>query len=154
MSRSPIDVVKTFLKDPTNPEVVGDLIAGDATCVTLNYENKDLRKIMPWVGTARGPQAFLDAFTQVFQFWENQGFEIKELFGTGENVAVFGKFTYKSNTLGKVAVSPFSILAKVRAGKIVYFQYMEDTYATASTFKISGTWKVRSDPEVPKEFEV
>jgi len=56
--------------------------------------------------------------------------------------------------LGKVAVSPFSILAKVRAGKIVYFQYMEDTYATASTFKISGTWKVRSDPEVPKEFEV
>jgi hypothetical protein len=31
--------------------------------------------------------------------------------------------------------------------------FMEDTFATAATFKIGGAWKVRSDPE-GKEFEV
>jgi uncharacterized protein len=154
MVRSPIDVVKMFLKDPTNPAIVCDLVADDATYVSLNFENRDLKMIMPWAGTAKGPQAFIDAFTRVFRFWESQNFGITELFGTGKNVAVFGKFTYKSNTLGKVATSPFSILAKVKEGKIVYFQFMEDTFATASTFKISGSWTVRSDPEIPKNIEV
>jgi hypothetical protein len=78
---------------------------------------------------------------------QNQNFEVKEVFGTDENVAVFGTFTYKSNTLGKVATSPFSILAKVRSGKIVYFQFMEDTFATAATFRISWHWKMHADPK-------
>jgi hypothetical protein len=82
-----------------------------------------------------------------------QSFEVKELFGTDENVAVFGTFTYKSNTLGKVATSPFSILAKVRNGKIVYFQFMEDTFATAATFRVFGHWKIHSDPK-GEEFEL
>jgi hypothetical protein len=55
--------------------------------------------------------------------------------------------------LGKVATSPFSILAKIKDGKIVYFQFMEDTYATASTFRVSGKWKIHSDPE-GKAFEI
>ena len=83
MSRSPIDVVKTFLKDPTNPDIIGDLVAavGRCECVTLNYENKDLRKIMP-LGRGRPEdlRPSLDTFTRVFQFWENQSREIEELY--------------------------------------------------------------------------
>jgi hypothetical protein len=36
-----------------------------------------------------------------------------------ENVAVFGDFRYKSNSLGKVVSSPFSILVNVVDGKEV-----------------------------------
>jgi hypothetical protein len=43
--------------------------------------------------------------------------------------------------------SLFSILAKVREQKIVYFQFMEDTFATASPFRVSGSWRVHNDPE-------
>ena len=49
--------------------------------------------------------------------------------------------------------SPFSIHAKVRNGKIVYFQFMEDTFATARTFSQKGTWTIRIAPNQP-EFEV
>jgi len=149
----PVEIVKQFLQSVAAPDQMRSLVAEDATYVSLNYENAELKRILPWTGTSRGPQAFIDTFSRVFQFWQNQNFEVKELFGVDENVAVFGTFTYKSNTLGKVATSPFSILAKVRNGKIVYFQFMEDTFATASTFRVSGHWKIHSDPK-GAEFEL
>ena len=149
----PIEVVKQFLQSVAAPDQMRSLVAEDATYVSLNYENAELKRILPWAGTSRGPQAFIDTFSGVFRFWQNQNFEVKELFGTDENVAVFGTFTYKSNTLGKVATSPFSILAKVRNGKIVYFQFMEDTFATARTFSQKGTWTVQIERNGP-EFQV
>jgi hypothetical protein len=153
MSQTPIEVVQRFLENTTNPAVVNELVASDATYVSLNYENKELKTILSWTGTSKGPQAFIDTFSRVFRYWENQHFEVKDIFGEGDRVAAFGTFTYKSNTLGKVATSPFSILAKVKDEKIVYFQFMEDTYATASTFKVKGKWKIHSDPE-GKMFEI
>jgi len=143
---TPVAVIEQFLANTTNPEVVNQLVAPDATYISLNYENKDLKRILPWTGTSSGPKAFIDTFSRVFQYWQAFNFEPKEIFGSGENVAVFGSFTYKSNTLGITATSPFSIHAKVKDGKIIYFQFMEDTFATAATFKVSGTVKYHSDP--------
>jgi hypothetical protein len=45
------------------------------------------------------------------------------MFASGENVAVFGDFRYKSNSLSKVVSSPFSILVKVVDGKVTYLQF-------------------------------
>ena len=78
--------------------------------------------------------------------WESQAFDIETIFGAEENVAVFGRFTYKSKTLGKIITSPFSILAKVVHGQVTYMQFMEDTFGTASTFRSGGHWKFQSDP--------
>lgn len=144
---TPVAVIEQFLANATNADVVNQLVAPDATYISLNYENKDLKRILPWTGTGRGPKAFIDTFTRVFQYWQALNFEPREIFGSGENVAVFGSFTYKSNTLGKTVTSPFSIHAKVKDGKITYFQFMEDTFATAATFKVSGTVKYHSDPK-------
>jgi len=143
---TPIAVIEKFLTNTTNPEVVTQLVAPDATYISLNYENKDLKRILPWTGTSKGPQTFVDTFTHVFQYWQALNFEPKEIFGGGENVAVFGSFTYKSNTVGITATSPFSIHAKVKDGMITYFQFIEDTFATAGTFKVSGAVKYHSDP--------
>jgi ketosteroid isomerase-like protein len=143
---TPVAVIEQFLANTTNPEVVNQLVAPDATYISLNYENKDLRRILPWAGTSSGPKAFIDTFSRVSQYWQILNFEVREIFGSGENVAVFGSFTYKSYTLGKTVVSPFSIHAKVKDGKIIYFQFMEDTLATTDTFKVSGTVKYHSDP--------
>ncbi|MBJ2285851.1 hypothetical protein JFT66_16965 [Pseudomonas sp. MF6755] len=63
---------------------------------------------------------------------------------SGEDVAIFGKFTYRSVAIDRVITSPFSILAKVHDGKMTYFQFMEDTYATASSFRQSGSWTVKT----------
>ena len=147
MAMAATEVVRTLLSDPTNPEVVHRLVAPGATYVSLNDDNPQLQRIMPWAGTRSGPQAVLDTYTRVGRFWRSEAFEVGELFGEGENVAVFGRFTYRSVTLGKVVTSPFSILAKVRDGQVAFMQFLEDTFATAATFRSGGVATYRSDPD-------
>jgi ketosteroid isomerase-like protein len=76
--------------------------------------------------------------------------EMADRFGamlaSGLNVAVFGDFRYRSNSLGKVVSSPFSILAKVADGKVTYLQFLEDSYATAASFRKDGSWTVQTEP--------
>lgn len=147
MPITPAEIIRAILNDPTNPEVVHRLVAPDATYVSLNFDNPDLRRIMPWAGTRTGPDAVLDTYARVNRFWRSEAFEIGELFGEGENVAVFGSFTYRSTTLGKAITSPFAILAKVRDGQVIFMQFMEDTFGTASTFRSGGVATYHSDPD-------
>lgn len=146
MSQTPSEIVQALLKEPTNINVVRQLVEPDAVYVSLNYENAELKKIMPWAGTANGPQAIVDTYSQVGKYWESQAFQIKDMIEQDGNVAVFGRFTYKSRTLGKSITSPFCIFAKVRDGKIVYMQFMEDTFGTASTFRTGEAGRFHSDP--------
>ena len=147
MTLAPTEIVRTLLNDPTNPDVVHRLVASDATYVSLNFDNPELRRVMPWAGMRTGPKAMLDTYNQVNRFWRSEAFEIGELFGEGENVAVFGRFTYRSVTLGKAVTSPFAILAKVSGGQVTFMQFMEDTFGTASTFRSGGVATFRSDPD-------
>lgn len=147
MPRSPVEVVQAILSDPTNPDNVNALVAPDATYVSLNYDNPELKKIMPWAGTQIGPDAIVSTYSRVLRYWKNEAFEIRDIFASGENVAVFGSFTYRSTTLGKAITSPFSILAKVHDGRVTYMQFMEDTFGTAATFRTGGTATFHSDPE-------
>ena len=59
---------------------------------------------------------------------------------------MFGNFRYQSNSSGKVVISPFSILVKVIDGKVTYLQFLEDSYATASSFRTDGAWVVQTEP--------
>ena len=115
--------------------------------MSLNSDNPELKKIMPWTGTSTGPQAFLDNLGMMFTRWENQAFNVTAMFGSDENVAVFGDFRYKSHSLGKVVTSPFSILVKVVEGQVTYLQFQEDSYATAASFRKEGNWTVQTEPD-------
>ena len=146
MSASPIEVVGHWLQNLLDPEVINSVVAPDAIYVSLNTEDAELSRIMPWAGTSRGPQAFRSNLGQMFARWENQAFNVTTIFASGEDVAVFGDFRYKSNSLGKVVSSPFSILSKVIDGKVTYPQYLEDSYATAASFRKDGSWIVQAEP--------
>ena len=78
MPANPIDVVSEWLQNLLDPAVVNRIVAPDATYVSLNSENAELNKIMPWAGTSQGPQGFLD--------------NLATMFAADENVAVFGDF--------------------------------------------------------------
>ena len=144
MSASPIEVVGQWLQNLANPDVVNKIVAQDATFVSLNTEDAELKKIMPWAGKFFGPKAFLDIRAGVFSSWDIEAFNVTTMFASDENVAVFGDFRYKSKSLGKVVASPFAILVKVVDGKVTYVLFMEDTYATASSFRKDGTWTVQT----------
>jgi len=90
-------------------------------------------------------QAFLDNLGGMFSRWENQAFNVTTMFASGENVAVFGDFRYRSRSLDKVVSSPFSILARVVDGKVTYLQFQEDSYAAAASFRRAGSWTVQTE---------
>src|SRR5437899_683745 len=138
---TPTEIVSDFLQNTAPDKVEAAarrLVADDATYISLNFDNPDLKRILPWTGTSKGQRPFIDTFTRVAGYWTIEGFSVTALFGAGENVAVFGSFTYRSVSLGKVFTSPFSIHAKVRDGKIVYFQFQEDTFASDRSFRAAG----------------
>jgi len=147
MGTTPKAIVEKLLQSVRDPNVVKGLCAPDVTYVSLNYSNPDLRKIMPWCGTGQGAERIIKTFHDVAEFWKTDSFLPEAIFGEGENVAVFGRFTYTSAKLRKTVTSPFAIFCKVKGGKVTYMQFMEDTFCTASSFRSGGTWKFQSDPQ-------
>jgi uncharacterized protein len=144
---TPVEIVKRLLSDPTNPELVNELVAQDSVYVSLNFDDHELNWIMSWAGTGHGSQALLQTFTDVSRYWKIDNFEILDIFGADSRVAVFGRFTYTSTVLGQPVTSPFAVLAKVDHGKVVYTQFMEDSFATARSFRSAGTWTIQSNPD-------
>ena len=154
MSKSNIEIVRELLAGATKADVVHRLVADEAVYVSLTFNNPELQKLMPWAGThADGRAAILKTFQDVNTFWTIEDFDIRQIFGEGENVAVFGSFTVHSVKLDKTFVSPFAVYARVKDGHVTHMQYLEDTFGTGSTFRSGGVWKFQSNPAAG-EFEV
>jgi uncharacterized protein len=120
------------------------LLSDDFTYVSLNYEDKDLKKVMPWCGTSRGVESLVKTFVDVAKFWRVDEFRIVAIFGEDENV---GRFTCTSTVMAKQVTSPFAVFAKASNGRCTYMQFMKDTFATSASFRSGGAWHFRSDPE-------
>jgi uncharacterized protein len=146
MTKTPAEAVAAILNNPKDIAHVRSLCAPDVTYVSLNHEDRELKRIMPWCGTSHGPEAIVQTFIDVGRYWTINAFEIEALFDSGENVAVFGRFSYTSTVLSKTVTSPFSCFAKVRDGRCIYLQFMEDTFATADSFRSDSSWTIRSNP--------
>ncbi len=155
-SATSLAVVMEFLSNTASDEVEAAaerLVAPGATYVSLNFDNPELKRILPWTGTNKGPQAFSGVFLRLADYWKTEDFTIATTIASGEDVAIFGTFTYRSVAVDRVFTSPFSIHAKVRSGQMTYFQFMEDTYASSSSFRQSGSWTVKT-PEGAAPFQV
>jgi uncharacterized protein len=146
LNRTPTEIVAAILDNPKDIANVRSLCAADVTYVSLNYEDNELKRIMPWCGTSHGAEAIVQTFVDVGRYWKIVAFNIEALFGSGENVAVFGQFTYTSTVLSKTVTSPFACFARVKDGLCSYLQFMEDTFATARSFRSGGSWTISSNP--------
>ena len=153
MSTNLTAVLQKILQNTSNLKVLQELMTPDATYVSLNFDNPELKTIEPWTGTHKGPQALSDVFAAIQRFWKTLDFKVTDTIEQGSRVAFFGSFTYKSNVTGKEITSPFSLLARFEGDKVAYVQFLEDSYGTAASFKIGGVTRFHSDPS-GKEFEV
>jgi hypothetical protein len=64
-SAASLNILMEFLSStaPDKVEAAADrLVAPDATYVSLNFSNPELKKIMPWTGTDKGPRAYSGTF--------------------------------------------------------------------------------------------
>lgn len=72
------NTVLKLLSHATDLSIVKELVASDATYVSLNYDNLDLTKIEPWCGTHTdaGPAAIHQTFVDVNRYWNVEEFEV------------------------------------------------------------------------------
>ena len=144
---SPLALLQSILSNPTDLAFVKQYTTEDFTYVSLNYDNPELKRIMPWAGTNRGVEALVQTFTDVSRYWTVDDFQVQDSFDNDGGAAIFGTFTYTSNTLGKTVTSPFSVLARGGNGRLSYVQFMEDTFATVRSFRESGEYRIRANPD-------
>jgi ketosteroid isomerase-like protein len=153
MSTNLTAVLQELLQNTSNPKVLQQLMTPDATYVSLNFENPELKRVMPWTGTHKGPDALPDVFGAIQRFWKTLDFKVTDTIEQGSRVAFFGSFTYKSNATGKEITSPFALLARFEGDRVAYIEFLEDSYGTAGSFKTGGATRFHSDPS-GKEVEV
>src|SRR6266850_4044269 len=139
MSPSPLQMLQTLLSNPGDLALVKNVTTPDVTYVSLNEDNPELKRYLPWTGTNRGPESIVRAFEGIGRAWESKAFEVREVIEHGDNAAMFGSFTYRGRESGKEITSPFSLLAKVRDGKIHYVQFLEDTFGTSRTVSLPSS---------------
>ena len=84
-------------------------------------------------GTNKGPESIVRAFEAMGRAWETKSFEIRDVVEQGDKVALFGSFTYRGRESGQEITSLFSLLAKVRDGRIYFVQFLEDTFGASGT---------------------
>lgn len=157
ITKAPKDVVLAFLYNTDQSLVThasNKLVAEDAIYTSLNFSNPELKQIEPWAGTSKGRDVYIYTFSKVGSYWNIDDFKITDILAEGETVAVFGQFTYTSVHAKKTFTSPFSIKAIVKDGLITYFQFMEDTYASASSFRVSGEWTIQQNADPKLNFNV
>ena len=153
MSTNLTVVLQELLQNTSNLKVLRERMTPDATYVSLNFNNPEPKKVMPWTGTRKGPQELFDVFAAIQRFWKTLDFNVTDSIEQDSRVAFFSSFTYKSNVPGKEITSPFALLARFEGNKVAYVQFLEDRYGTAGSFKTGGTTRFQSDPS-GKEVEV
>ena len=146
-------VLQQLLQNTSNLAVLQQLMTPDVTYVSLNFDNPELRKIEPWTGTHKGPQALFDVFAAIRRYWTTLDFKVTDAVEQESRVALLGSFTYKSIVTGKEITSPFALLARFQGEKVAYLQFLEDSYGTAGSFKTGGAKRFHADP-AGQEIEV
>ena len=66
-----------------------------------DFDNAELKKVMPWTGTHKGPQSLAEVSGAIQRFWTTLDFKVTDTLEQGDRVAFFGSFTYKSNVTGR-----------------------------------------------------
>jgi uncharacterized protein len=130
---SSAQVVQTLLANPVDLSNVKSVTTPDVTYVSLSEDNPELKKYEPWAGTNKGPESVVRNFEGIRGAWETKAFDVRDVVDQGDKVAMFGSFTYRARQSGEEITSPFSLLAKVRDGKIYYIQFLEDSFGTSGT---------------------
>ena len=118
-----VEVLNKFLANTSNANVLREIIAPNATYISLNFNNPDLTAIMPWCGTHEnaGPEAVIKTFADVGWYWDILDFKPIDIFGDDTKAAVFGSFTYKSRKLQQTVTSPFSVYIRLDEKGLIEF---------------------------------
>lgn len=111
-------------------ETMGQLMADD-----MVWQNEGDKNV-PWIGPWDGKESifeFLGIFSANFEtkLWENE-----DVLASGDTVAVFGTMNAGMAKSGKETGNfTFALRAKVRDGKVVLWNWLENSYAISEAYR-------------------
>jgi ketosteroid isomerase-like protein len=105
----------------------------------------ELRSALPWLGRYRGLDEVRGFLAHMHANLDVTGFGPREVVADGERAAVFGWFGLRSRQTGRDARIGYSLLIQGAGGKIVRYQFLENTFDVALAFRSAGAWAMRTD---------
>lgn len=106
----------------------------------------ELEAALPWLGRHvhhEGVEAFLETMHANLDV---TAYGPREVISEGDKAAAFGWFRLHALTTGRTVDIAYAILFELRGGKIIRYQFLENTFDVAAAFRSGGEWRVeRSD---------
>lgn len=130
-SQATFDTVMAFM----NAVGTGDMATAEGLMADDMVWHNEGDSEMPWIGPWNGKEAilkFLPIFGANFQttLWKNG-----DAFASGDTVAVFGTMNGITTHSGKeIGNFTFALRAKVSDGKVVLWNWFEDSYAVSQAY--------------------
>ena len=130
-SQATFDTVMTFM----NAVGTGDMATAESLMADDMVWHNEGDSALPWIGPWNGKAAilkFLPVFGANFQTtkWENG-----DAFASGDTVAVFGSMNGITTHSGKdIGDFTFALRAKVANGKVVLWNWFEDSYSVSQAY--------------------
>ncbi len=99
--------------------------------VWMNEGDKD----MPWIGPWNGKEEILNFLPIFGANFKTTAWENTDAFALGDTVAVFGNMNGITTNSGKeIGAFTFALRAKVRDGKVVLWNWFEDSFAVSQAY--------------------
>lgn len=130
-SQATFDTVMTFMSaiGSGDMETAISLMAED-----MVWQNEG-DKAMPWVGPWNGKAEILKFLPIFGENFKTTKWETTDAFASGDTVAVFGRMNGITTQSGKeIGDFSFALRAKVSDGKVVLWNWFEDSYAVSQAF--------------------
>lgn len=90
---------------------------------------------LPWIGRWEGKEKVFEFMGYFGENLQTTAWENTDAFASGDTVAVFGKMKLITTTSGKETDEfTFALRAKVREGKVILWNWFEDSYAVSQAF--------------------
>jgi ketosteroid isomerase-like protein len=116
-----------------------------AAAVDLPVLSTELRSALPWLGMYRGLDKVRAFLAHMHSNLDVTGFGSREIVADDQRAGVFGWFALRSRPDGREARIAFSVLVEGRDGKIVRYQFLENTFDVSLAFRSAGSWAFQTD---------
>ena len=87
-------------------------------------------------GTFIGPDGAKSFLENLSDAYDTQSFELIDIFGDDTRSCAYGKFAHKIKPTGRLFESDWSAIIRTENGKMVFYQFYEDTAALEQAFGV------------------
>jgi uncharacterized protein len=147
-TQSASDIVKAYFQAfaDNDPASIERYFTPDIEYTVIGMTIPAVEKaVIPWLGHYHGHDGAKQFFSHLQNNIEVIGFSPQSFIEQGDQVAVFGAFTYKAVSTQKEFESDYAIRIQMRDGKISHYHFFENTFAIGEAFRHSGSWDIEND---------